>query len=344
MAKTDYCERQTVPMYEKLRKENPSLSVCQIALEIQKTSSNIKGEPYHLETILKCIRGRDRGSTDESRDVASIATASTAPPPSSPNFCFDIEIPPTQHDPERFHRIHIPKDNHKLLLLYDIHMPYHHEQNLKTAIRTGKDKGVDEIFIMGDGMDFSGLSKFETRPRERNLNTELLTVWQFLRNLRAFMPNEKITWKEGNHEYRLERWKMRKAGEFDDVEEMRFPNLLKLKDFGIQHIDDKTVIQAGKLNMIHGHEVAGGGENVAKNKLKRTMCNTIFGHSHLSQTLITKTLIGDYIGTWAVGPLCHMSPGYNPFNQWIGGFAIVTLFMDGSFEVENKFILDGKVL
>lgn len=348
MAKSDYCSRSAVPMWEQIKKENPKLTTYQIALQIQQKIVNFKGEPYRVDTILRSITGatgvRQIGS-GPILDGASTAPASTPSQAIAPaNFCFDIEIPPTAYDPERFKKVHIPRDNYKFLLLYDIHMPYHHEANLKTAIRTGKDKGVDEVMIMGDGMDFCGLSKFEQRPRERNVNTELLTVWQFLRNLRAFMPNEKITWKEGNHELRLERWKMRKASEFDDVEDMKFANVLKLKDFGIEHVDDKTIIQIGKLNAMHGHEVAGGGENVAKNKLKRTMCNTIFGHSHLSQSLVTKTLVGDYIGTWSVGPLCHMSPGYNPFNQWIGGFAIVTVNMDQSFEVDNKFILDGKVL
>lgn len=339
-SKSDYCYRQAKPFFDKLKSENPKLSLYQIAEKVQPLIQRVDGQAYSLDTIIKSLQGRDRVSTVS--DVPKLDGASISPA-STTDFCFDIEVPPSIYNPERFYNLHIPKDDYKLLLLYDIHIPFHDEKSLALAIRHGKDEGVDEVFIMGDGVDFHGLSKFEKRKAFRDPKYEVITAQTFLKNLRRFMPKERITWKEGNHEYRLQRYLMTKAQELEDFEGLEFQNIMHLADFGAHHIENKTIIKAGKLNILHGHELPGGGENVARNKMKRAMANIIFGHSHLSQSMIVRSIDGSHFGSWGVGALCHRSPDYNPFNQWLAGFAIVTLQTNGNFLVENKIIIDGQI-
>lgn len=368
MAKSDYCARQAKPLFDNFKKENPKLSIFQIAEKIRPLISKIDGSRYSTDVIIRSIQslqtdynpvgmakakhikidlpltisGRDRDSTfedskcDLKQDGVSITPAST-------DFCFDIEIPPSTFNPERFKTLHIPKDNYKLLLLYDIHIPFHDADSLRLAIRHGKDNGVDEVFIMGDGIDFYGFSKFEKRKHHRDPVQEVATAEIFLQNLRRYMPTEKITWKEGNHEIRYERYIMSNSPELQGLRGHNFESVMNLKEYGVDHIKDKTIIKAGKLNIIHGHEIAGGGENVARNKMKRAMANIIFGHSHLSQSTIVRSIDGSHFGSWGVGALCHRSPDYNPFNQWLAGFAIVTLQTNGNFLVENKIIIDGQI-
>lgn len=340
MAKSDYCTRQALPLFDSLKKENPRLSVYQIAEKIQGQITNLNGKKYSIETIIRSLQGCDRDSTPITKRDTVDGVSTT---PASTDFCFDIEIPKSDFNPERFKTLHIPKDNYKLLLLYDIHIPFHDADSLRLAIRHGKDSGVDEVFIMGDGVDFYGLSKFEKSKKYRDPVYEIATAQKFLENLRRYMPKEKITWKEGNHELRFKRYIMTRAPELESVMGMDFRSVMELNKHGVEHLEDKTIIKAGKLFILHGHEIAGGGENVAKNKFKRAMANIIFGHSHLSQSSMARSLDGSYFGSWGVGALCHKSPDYNPFNQWFTGFAIVTLQMDGNFSVENKIIIDGQI-
>lgn len=365
-SKSDYCYNQAKPFFDKFKSENPKLTMWQLAEKIRPLISKMDGGKYSMDVIIKSLQGRDRVSTVVQPKLAPLDGASTAPastigmakeaenlpkfyrqelPASLPvnDFCFDIEVPPSIYNPERFYNLHIPKDDYKLLLLYDIHIPFHDEKSLALAIRHGKDQGVDEVFIMGDGVDFHGLSKFEKRKAFRDPKYEVITAQTFLKNLRRFMPKERITWKEGNHEYRLQRYLMTKAQELEDFEGLEFQNIMCLADFGAHHIENKTIIKAGKLNILHGHELPGGGENVARNKMKRAMANIIFGHSHLSQSMIVRSIDGSHFGSWGVGALCHRSPDYNPFNQWLAGFAIVTLQTNGNFLVENKIIIDGQI-
>jgi len=42
--------------------------------------------------------------------------------------------------------------------------------------------------------------------------------------------------------------------------------------------------------------------------------------------------------------LCELHPLYMPINKWSHGFAIQTTMPDGDFEVDNKKIIDGRVL
>jgi hypothetical protein len=44
-----------------------------------------------------------------------------------------------------------------------------------------------------------------------------------------------------------------------------------------------------------------------------------------------------------VGCLCDLSPDYAIVNRWNHGFAIVDIDEDGSFEVHNHKIIDGRV-
>lgn len=45
-----------------------------------------------------------------------------------------------------------------------------------------------------------------------------------------------------------------KAGELEGVDEFKLENLLHSRAKGITVIGDKRIIQAGGLNIIHGHE------------------------------------------------------------------------------------------
>jgi hypothetical protein len=73
----------------------------------------------------------------------------------------------------------LPKSLKKVLVLGDIHIPYHDITAIKAAINYGKAVGIDCVYINGDLLDFYQLSSFEKDPRKRGFQGELELCRQF---------------------------------------------------------------------------------------------------------------------------------------------------------------------
>lgn len=240
----------------------------------------------------------------------------------------------------------IPKSVDRLLVLCDIHFPYHSKEALFTALKYGADSNMNGILLNGDVLDFYQLSKFSKDPTKPHLVHEIEIGRRFLENLRKKFPNVKIYYKLGNHEARFKKYLQDKAQELFDVDEIQLENLLKLRLYGVELIDELTVIEYGRLNIIHGHEVfsSRGSVNLARNFRLKANDNILFGHHHQSQEEIAKTIKDKIIGSFAVGALCGLKPDYFPINQWVHGFAFVTRDDEGFYRVKNKKIINGLVL
>lgn len=257
---------------------------------------------------------------------------------------FDLDIPDSFYtERERFV---IPKSVDRLLVLCDIHFPYHSREALLTAIKYGSDNGMNGILFNGDLLDCYQESKFSKDPTKLHLMHEIEIAKRFFEQMRKKFPNMKIYYKFGNHEARHKRYLMDKAQELFDAEEVQLESLLKLRSFGIEMIDDLSVIEYGRLNIIHGHEIysARGSVNLARNLRLKANDNVLFGHFHQSQEEITKTIKDKIIGSFAVGSLCGLKPDYFPINQWVHGFAFVEREDNGYYKVKNKKIIHGRIL
>jgi hypothetical protein len=112
---------------------------------------------------------------------------------------------------------HLPKANNNMLVLSDLHIPYHSISSITAAITYGLNNNVNTIILLGDVMDFHGVSRFQKDPRKRSIKYEFDTCKEFLRVLRATFPKCQIYWVAGNHDIRYEHWLMAKAPEvFND--------------------------------------------------------------------------------------------------------------------------------
>ena len=203
------------------------------------------------------------------------------------------------------------------------------------------DNGVRGIFLGGDVMDFYGLSRYDRLPHKRNIKNEIETTRQFLYNLRSKFPDAEIYYKLGNHEFRYMRFLLDKAPELFDVDMMQIEELLHFNRLRIHLIGNKQVTEFGKLSIIHGDEILGGGVNVSRNFRIKASDNILFGHFHRTQEDLHRNIKGKLIGAWAVGCLCGLQPDWMPINNWNNGFAFITRTPDGNFTVENKKIIQG---
>jgi predicted phosphodiesterase len=240
----------------------------------------------------------------------------------------------------------LPRDANHILLLSDIHFPYHDEEALAAAIQYGMEKEINTVLLNGDILDFYQLSRFDKDPSKPKMKVELEQGRWFMKALREAFPNARIYYKIGNHEDRLEKWLRIKAPEWIGTEEFELKMLLRFGENQIQLIDSEATIKVGNLNIIHGHEYIGGGTvNPARNLYLKAKASTICGHFHRKSEFTTRDINNKIQGAWTTGCLCELYPEYmKGHSDWVHGFAVIKVEKDGNFSVENKMIIDGVIV
>lgn len=233
----------------------------------------------------------------------------------------------------------------RILVISDIHIPYHNVEALNLALEYGKQKKADSIVILGDFLDMYQISRFSRSPENPSVAEEVKLGVQVLKYIRKKFPNVEMTFVEGNHDLRMSNY-VQANSELFGLEAIKLENLLKLKDFGITYINEKRFLKAGKLILAHGHELglSTGGVNPSRTVLLKTFSNVLFGHFHKTSEYITSKLDGEMLGCWSIGHLSDPSPYYMPVNQWNWGFAFLEVQASGDFKVHNMKIYNGKVL
>ncbi len=240
----------------------------------------------------------------------------------------------------------LPKSSNRVLILSDVHIPYHNNDALRLAVEYGKANNANAVLLNGDIMDCYMMSRYEKDPRKRRFSAELEDTRTFLRWLHQELPNAKLYFKIGNHEERYEAFLRIKAPELLDISEFRLDVLLRFGELGIELITDKRIIKAGKLNIMHGHEFGKSvfsPVNPARGYYMRSKTNVLAGHNHRSSNHTEGNLNGEIVSAWSVGCLSELHPQYMPINSWNLGFAFVTVEGNGDFEVDNLSIIKGKV-
>lgn len=234
-----------------------------------------------------------------------------------------------------------------ILLISDLHIPYHDVAAIETAFDYGVAENCNTVFINGDLMDFHHLSRFQKDPRKRSVKYEFDAAKAFLKSLRAAFPTASIYWLKGNHCMRYEHWLMTKVYEIFDDEYYHLEQRLRLSEEGVRIIDDKTLVKAGKLAITHGHHVMRGffsPVNSARGAWMKAKQSVLISHVHKVSSHTENNLDGDTFGTWSTGCLCELRPDYSPLvANYQTGFAHVIVDRSGDFTVRNHRIINGKL-
>lgn len=234
----------------------------------------------------------------------------------------------------------------RILVLSDVHIPYHSIEALTAALDFAKKEPIDTIVLNGDTLDFHGLSRFMKDPKARSVAHELAAFKEFMTALRALFPKTFIIYKMGNHCERYDHFLIQKAHEIIGVDEFDFRNIIKARADGIEVVGDKRILKLGALNLVHGHEFGGSifsPVNIARGLFLRGKVSAMQGHNHQTSEHTESNMNGEITTTYSVGCLCELHPAYLPINKWNHGFAIVEV--DGqAFHVRNYRIHKGEVL
>lgn len=156
----------------------------------------------------------------------------------------------------------------------DTHRPFHDARAEEVVHRAIEVLKPTEIDLMGDYADFFGISNFPKPPdRKHNLKSEIASVRQGLRAYEGHRV-KRLTFIEGNHEYRLTRYLTDKAPELFGLIDLA--SLLGLEKWKLVPYKKHHVI--GKFHLTH--DCGYFGMNAHRQSRQAYEGNVGIGHNH----------------------------------------------------------------
>ena len=314
----------------------PDLPSLQLARIIYKDNIDVFRDVENVRDLIRYYRGQKGGELRDAVLNREFLTESKF----KNMFKIKSEAEPVEH-------YILPKNANKMLLLSDIHFPYHDLEALNASLEYGVNMDMNTILLNGDILDCYQQSRFAKDPRKRDMKYEIDVLCSFLEMLRTNFPDVLIYYKQGNHDERYDKYLRDVAPELLGIKEIEFEYITHLEKYMVNYIKGKRVIQAGKLSILHGHEIRGaGGVNPARWLYLKGKVNAICGHFHRTSEHSEPDLKGSPKGCWSVGCLCDLFPEYDPnpaSNKWNHGCAFIEWDKE-NFNVHNKRIIKGKIV
>jgi len=253
---------------------------------------------------------------------------------------------PESYEEERKPYI-LPVHCNNILLISDLHIPYHNIPAVTIALDYGKAQKVNTIFINGDLIDMHQVSRFEHDVKKRSIKQEFDATKEFLNQLRKSFPKASIYWLKGNHCIRWEKFLYSKVREIWDDDYFYLEERLQLNQVKVKILDDKVLVKAGKLSITHGHHIFKGvftPVNPSRGAFLRAKQSLIVGHLHRPSHHPETDLDGNIISCWSTGCLCELRADYSPLvGNTMHGFAHIEIEKNGDYTVKNYSIINGKL-
>lgn len=243
----------------------------------------------------------------------------------------------TSYKPEPDWKLPMNHDVEKVLVLSDIHFPYHDIDAIHTAVNHGLERGITAIYLNGDIVDFYMISRWNKVPGSTPMQTEREMLQEFILWLSELgVP---IYYKLGNHEDRWRQWLINKIPEMYHDDQFAMQKYLGIDEYITDWVSSSRRAFFGDLLVVHGHEVEMGSSPLgpAHALFKKTKCSTLGAHCHRTDNYEETTADRKRIVCYVSGCLSTLEPEYRPtaFMRWNHGAVIVKVYRNKSFEVDN---------
>lgn len=260
---------------------------------------------------------------------------------------YDVVLPESWSKKKEYFKI--PTHYKKVGLIADVQCPYHDTEALQATVKYLKEQNIDCLLMNGDIIDFYGLSSFEKDPTRRDFAQERIVSIDLLTWIKEQFKDVPVYYNlDANHEYRYERYMQRKAPELLSTEMFMVEDLLSLHDIGIIPLRGYDHIRVGKLPIVHGHTIFRGVTSPvspARTVFMKMKHTCVASHCHKVSQYTWVDMKGETNCTWTTGCLMNLNVEYNPHgNDYVHGFAIVSVDKNGNFVFENKMIVNGNVV
>jgi len=223
----------------------------------------------------------------------------------------------------------------------DFHIPYHDQRlmvEFKKFVHTHQPR---VIHILGDLLDCYAVSKFSKDPaRLLSLQDEFDQGTEFLRELRELCPSTIISFVEGNHEARLQKFLCSQAPQLKSLRCLDVRQQLKLAENRIWWWAENSFYRWKHLFYTHGLYVRKHSGVAAKEHFEQFGGCVIHGHGHRFGTYY-RTTLRDTFACWENG--CMADPkqqDYCPIANWQQGWSVVW-HIGNRFHVDQIVVIDG---
>lgn len=219
------------------------------------------------------------------------------------------------------------------LFLSDLQIPDHNLKVLHLVKSFIKDFQPDYLYLLGDLINFTEASKYEVVGDAPSLGEEIETarkiIFDLVSTAREANPHIKITWFQGNHCYRLEKYLTRNADKLTDITDedgerlITIPHIFHLKEHQIEWIPYFGSKRFKQIEIEHGDVVRLKSGYTAHAMLDKRGLSGYSAHSH-RLALVTRNQ-GGVVRFWVEsGSLCNSepSPRWIKKPDWNNGFAI----------------------
>ena len=237
-----------------------------------------------------------------------------------------------------------------ILFIGDVQWPFQHDTALKAVldfVRRFPWGPKDELWFLGDGLDFDMLSlKFLKDPARDALLQRDIDGFKagVLKPLQRWGPERRL-YLAGNHEHRIQAYLWHQAPKLSSLQGLKVEALLDLDHLGYEyHPYGEMVRVANDFYATHGNVVRAHAGFTAKVMLDKTGVSGIMGHTHRLGASIRRIMSPSggtrCVGWWENGCLCDQSKmdWVVGVQDWQTGFSIGTFYDDGSFAIESIFI------
>jgi predicted phosphodiesterase len=318
----------------KYREENPDFNTKKLSRIMYNENKLLFKDEEDARGLLRYIEGKT--GVASRRKVINTKFFKEGERPKNP-----YNLP--ESDAESFEPFIMPFYR-RVLILNDIHLPYHDVDALTAAIEYGKRHEPQAIFLNGDVLDIHQLSFFERDPEKKNFAKELEIFRQFMGVLQETFKCP-IYFKFGNHEERYDRFLFQKAKELVGVDEFRLENIIKAR-CDCEIIRDKRIVVINGLPYVHGHEFGRGvfsPVNAARGLFLKAKHSAVKGDCHTTSEHTEPDIFGKIMTTYSIGSLCGLTPRWLPLNKWNHGVAMQFNEKE-SYSLDNRRIYKGKIL
>lgn len=231
----------------------------------------------------------------------------------------------------------------------DAHAPDHDIHAVDVFLQVGQSLPLEGVVLAGDWMDVHALSKYtKAAHRPFRWKEEREQAVPVVAEVRQTFPDERIIYLPGNHCVRPESFIASKVPELQGLPELALPSLLGLQDLDFEWRSSFSVAQ-DQLLIKHGTRVSKHGGQSVQKEVEQNKISIIMGHVH-RRALYEVTSRGQrmrgempWIGV-ELGCLCGLTPDYlapEDTANWQHGFAVVTEYDNGIYDVELVRVHDG---
>ena len=242
---------------------------------------------------------------------------------------------------------------YQVLVSNDWHIPLHDPRACQLVIDIAQDLNVEYFIINGDLTDFYLLNSHNPKDPEVKFTfeDEIAQTNEWLDKMQKALPNTKIHYIMGNHEYRLDRFVRDKCPVFWNL--LSVKNELRLAQRNITWTPYNEACRIEGTDLFIQHSPPSYGENGARTGLlKKPSASWIWGCTHRmqqahitdAQGIVRSSYFNGWLGSTTLTDQHKAVFKYTKNHEnWQQGFSIVTVVGNDTF-VNQYQIKDNRVV